>query len=104
MPKDFIRTTIGINLEAFKLEEDALLQAAIRVSMLRKTFREKAEVAATELGVKIELSPEQITNAIKKIQNRAATKKPPAAMTMARLYVGAAVAKYTSAMLLFLCS
>lgn len=47
MPKDFVKTTtIGINVEAFKFDEETLLQTAIKVTNLRKTFREKAEEAA----------------------------------------------------------
>ena len=76
MPKDFVRTNIGINFEAFKLDEQVLFDHAVTVSNLRKQFRDKAEVAAREIELQLNYSPEQLSEAIKKINNRSATRKP----------------------------
>jgi len=76
LPKDFVKTNIGINVEAFKLDEDTLFNHAVKVSNLRKQFRDKAEVAAKEIGLQLNYSPEQLSEAIKKISNRSATRKP----------------------------
>ena len=52
------------------------MESAIRISRLRKTFRQRAETAARQLGLEMDLSAEQLDKAIKKIHNRAATRKP----------------------------
>ena len=58
MPKDFVRTNIGINTEAFKLNEQSLFEYAVTVSNLRKSFRDKAEAAARAMGMQLDYSPE----------------------------------------------
>jgi len=58
LPKDFIRTNIGINIEAFKLDEQSLFEHAVTISNLRKSFRDKAEAAARVMGVQLDYSPE----------------------------------------------
>ena len=51
LPKDFVWTNIGINVDAFKLDEQTLFDHAVTVSNLRKQFRDKAEAAAKEIGL-----------------------------------------------------
>ena len=58
MPKDFIRTNIGINIEAFKLDEQSLFEHAVTISNLRKSFRDKAEAAARVIGMQLDYYPE----------------------------------------------
>jgi len=58
LPKDFVRTNIGINIEAFKLDEQSLFEHAVTVSNLRKSFRDKAEAAARAMGMQLNYSPE----------------------------------------------
>jgi len=58
LPKDFVRTNIGINIEAFKLDEQSLFEHAVTISNLRKSFRDKAEAAARVMGVQLDYSPE----------------------------------------------
>ena len=73
-PKDFIGSNMGITLENYTLDNDTLLQFAKRVTIIRKNIRDKAERVAREFGENTQLSKEQLQQAIKKIQNRRATR------------------------------
>ena len=77
LPKDFVRTNIGITLDNYRLDEEQLLSAAIQITKLRTNFREKAEKAAREQGMQMNHSAEQLQKAIEKISRRGATRDLP---------------------------
>ena len=73
-PKDFVKTHIGITTENFLLGDDELLKLGKQVTILRNTIRQNAETIAREHGEMMEHSPKEVDEAVKKVQNRSATR------------------------------
>ena len=74
-PKDFVRNNFGLTLENFQLDIERLLLEGKRVTTLRKSFRQKAEMFADKIGEQLNQSEKDIEIAIKKVQSRKANKK-----------------------------
>ena len=76
LAKDFAQPNFHITMDAFKMEEQDLLDAGADITRHRRHFREQAEAAVVEQGVAANYSDKEVQEAVRKIQNRKATRPP----------------------------